>query len=862
MQLRFLPTLSVIAVTLFGACSGGGGSGAGLRAPSCSSASSTAFCLVACNLGCSSTGCGVTEIAQNQPIQLTFSRAVDPASVSAATVSLQTATGEPANGELTVNQNTITFTPQATLQGGVTLFGLRKNENYILSLPGGPGTGLSLRSSSGESLGQSVTCTLSVSRGPIDLDGAPPVPTLVSPTATSGVPEDVTIIVELSELIDAQPFVGATSANAPILYRIRRSRQPVGGQPGELECDPNASAEVLPGIPRVTVDSARNISVVTMRPSISLPSQVCVEVEITDRVRDLSGRQAVPKTFAFTTRLVNTAERTIVESFGSDAQLDRDVSSGTWGNGQALPGAIGYDGLHGSFDVSIGDARGGGEFVWDVENFTIPGGRTLSGNPERVTDGIFRFTDFVLPEGTTMVLAGTRPAQFYVRGKVDIRGRILANAPGTAVYSQTAVVGQPGGSGILGGARGGQGGDANSPTGVGGGQNPAFSGRPGEDVRLFAGHAYASRAVGTGGRGSPMNPASGLNADVTYRGLGLTTSAQISAGGGGGGFLTAGGEGRAVFNNTTPVSGLGDPGPGGAALSLFPLPAPTGGRQGLEHFLIGGSGGGGAGTHPFFSIQNQNRTWRAGHGGAGGGGAIAFRAGGDVGMTGSGRIEVHGGSGPQGIAAPPAGPGGGGSGGSVVFQCGGNAQMAGTLSLIGGLGGFTNDRVTFNLETRGGNGSAGFARLEVPQQNPGAGLIGTVVPPATQENVGTLTDTDPIVGSQSRWYSTRLVFPPEFLRYEIQATIDGNPVVFSDDPAFGIAADETQALRFLVQGARVNAANNEADPSTIRPWRTRVRGVAPSLNTDDATGFRFTLLFNRGIAQSIVVRRVTLFFRG
>ena len=50
--------------TSYGSCSGGSGD--------------NSFCLLTCSLGCSLGGCGITNIAQNQPIKLIFSQNVDP----------------------------------------------------------------------------------------------------------------------------------------------------------------------------------------------------------------------------------------------------------------------------------------------------------------------------------------------------------------------------------------------------------------------------------------------------------------------------------------------------------------------------------------------------------------------------------------------------------------------------------------------------------------------------------------------------------------------------------------------------------------------------------------------------------------
>ena len=50
--------------------------------------------------------------------------------------------------------------------------------------------------------------------------------------------------------------------------------------------------------------------------------------------------------------------------------------------------------------------------------------------------------------------------------------------------------------------------------------------------------------------------------------------------------------------------------------------------------------------------------------------------------------------------------------------------------------------------------------------------LGSTVPTAVSRHVGTLTDRDIKNSSQSRFYSTRLRFPPLFLRYEVEAKIE------------------------------------------------------------------------------------------
>lgn len=864
MRLRILSSLVFpIALTLLGGCNSGNGSASGLRTAGCRTAEKGGFCVVSCNLGCqlSTSGCAITEIAQNQPIELVFSEEVDPSSVSASTISIKTSSGEAPTGSFLVQGRKITFQPEVKLVGGATFFGFRANETYILDLPAGE-DGLTLRSVSGNALSQPLTCALTVSRGIIDLDQQPPRATLKAPTKTCNVPQGVVIVVEFSELIDAGPFQGATSATSPVLYRIRRSRQAPKGSACPVECDPNAEALVLEGVPRIEVDTARRISIVTMKPAIALPGQVCVEVEVTRRVRDLAGTAAQPRIFRFTIESSGSQELKIVERFANDGQLDKDRSSGTWKAG-ARPGTIGGSGRLGDFDLTMGRSVGKNQFEWNTDDMTIqPTTSSLITQPTRVTDGLFEFANFVLAKGSKLILKGSKPARFLVRGKVEINGEIVSNGADTAAWSPRTTTGQPGGIGGAGGGRGGNGGDQGDDK-----QNLArFNGQDGENVRLLANHPYAGNAAGTGGKGSHQYPVDGKS--VTFNGLSCFFSAQIAAGGGGGGFLTAGQTGRAVAT-TPPGSGcrppapeLGPPAPGGKKMELFPVPKLPAGFTTLDFFLVGGSGGGGGGTHPFFRTKGAvSEKWRSGAGGAGGGGAVGFRAGGPLEMSDSGVIECKGGSGAGGVLAPPPAPGGGGSGGSVILQTGDRPTMGGLIDVGGGKGGWTNDTQVFKVETRAGDGAPGFIRLEAPTA-PSVGQLGRTNPPATSQNVGKLADSDIVTGQQSLWYPSRQVFPPQWLRYEIEAEIDGRKVLFSDDPKRGPLATDGQPIRFYIQGAKVDS-NGQPDSKSIKPWRQAVGSQGPgrSLNQDAATGFRFLLLYDKSKARSILVKSVTVVFR-
>ena len=87
-----LVALLVFALTGFGC--GGGGGGTGSTGFSCTNGDASGVpCLQSCNLGCSSTGCARTDIAQNEVIIMFFSEAVDPHSVNTSSIRFPTPTG-------------------------------------------------------------------------------------------------------------------------------------------------------------------------------------------------------------------------------------------------------------------------------------------------------------------------------------------------------------------------------------------------------------------------------------------------------------------------------------------------------------------------------------------------------------------------------------------------------------------------------------------------------------------------------------------------------------------------------------------------------------------------------------------------
>lgn len=874
-------TLALLLFCLpFVSCSSGDSTGS---AGHCAGTGST-FCLVSCSLGCTSINCAVTEIAPNQPLRFDFNGQLDPATVNDSTVSIQTPFGRVPAGDLIVSGSTATFVPDFEIVGGSIVFGFEKNQTYILTLPGGPGS-TGVRSRSGDPLPGTISCNLSISRDPIDPNGRPPAGELVSPTQNQvdlGVPTDVEIRVVFDEIIDISGFQGATTATSPVQYRARPTN-------AAGDCDPNAAAVPIPGVPKALVNAATGETEVVLQPTIALPRGSCIEVEITNRITDLAGNPAQRMVFQFVTEDLGPVDSAVVEDFAGGGKLDRNFSSGDWNNGEAVPGQLGGNGDLGDFDVTMGTLVAPGVYEWSTEDMTITGSHPVTGEPITVTgqditvaDGVFQFSRMVLPPSTTMRFVGSNPPRFMVRGRTQIDGRIELNAADVVAHDRTLAMGQPAATAAPFGGAGGQGADA----GDGLGNQQLFNGQAGETVQLVAGHAYGpggiggDRQTGTGGAGSSQYPADGMWQSITFNGLAGFYSAQVAAGGGGAGFLAAGGAGMARRSCSGGVSGptcnteLGAAAAGGLAFDLFPIP--TGVSSG-DHFMVGGSGGGGGGSHPFWSTAgaggsqaSPSTPWYSGAAGAGGGGVVGFRVGSDFIMSPGSAIEAKGGSAANNASPPPA-PGGGGSGGSVLVQVGGVFGFSGEIDVSGGLGGFTDDFSFIDVETRGGDGVPGFIRLEALAASSPV-LLGMTTPPATLQNVGILTDSDKVVGSQSLWYSSNSLFAPDYLRYEIQVVEDGVQVVYSDDPnwtsSFGPNMGEAKvgsnsSVGFRVQGGQMDLTTGVVDPGSIGDWRDYVGDFAPvgelNLGDDDANGLRFQIIFDRQTVQDIVVRQVSVF---
>ncbi|MGE3172826.1 MAG: hypothetical protein AB7O97_09370 [Planctomycetota bacterium] len=837
------------------------------------------MCLDACSLGCRGTTCEITDIAQNEIVVLRFSQALDPSSVNNATIQFRTAGGEEPEGTFLVNGNVVEFVPRPFQVGTQTFFGFQSGETYSMTLPAGPGQ-VTLRSTSGDALNQEISCTMRVSRGIIDHNGVAPRAELLLPTSTVNVARDQVVQVRFNELVDVTPFVGATPSNGPVTFAWSGSVA-VGGT---RVCNP--AEQPLSGAIDVTLLPELPATLVTFTPATQLPATSCIRVTVSDRVRDLSGRAADLQTFEFQTIEVPAIEIPIVENFDDDTMLDRARSAGSWSGGVATFAAIGGDGRHGSFDLAtmaqfVGTQGSEQVYRVDTNNTPIPASSSLSGVSTIVNDGRYFFSDFTVPANVRLQFVGNAPPIVTVRGRIDVRGTIDIrgeSVPHPVITTSTSGPGrQDGGLGGVFGGNGGNGGTRNSPTV---GSTAVNNGQNGGDCRVAAGHAFQGQVLNTGGRGSVVFPIGGRGTSLVLP-SGTGYALQSSAGGGGGGLLVPGGQGLAVSNPALNTAGdtrpdfLGPPAAGGVALPAL-LPVPGGVKSSL-HLVVGGSGGGGGASHPLamFTSLASSSPWPYGQAGAGGGGAIALRAGDELLVATGAGILASGGSAGSSTAVSglsgTAAPGGGGSGGSILLQSGNFSRIQGLVDWRGGAGGILAQTTALSppapppnggaFRCEGGAGSNGVLRLEVPG-TPSAALLPNSQPVAGAANVGPLVETDTRVGFQSLFYSTERT-SPQFLRYVIRARLNGQAVTFSDDPSLGVPARPGFGpFEVFFQGVRIDLVTGVIDQADLvgRPWRTTVGGVVDSLATDSRNAFRFLLLLDRTGGQTVEVDSIEVVF--
>ncbi len=888
-------TLSLISLGLIGSC-GGGSSPTKTASAGCTNGAG--LCITRCNLGCGPTGCGLTDIAINQPLIFTFNQAIDGTTLNSDTFQLQTSKGLKPVGSYFVQGNVVMFIPEVRSSGGKSQIGFKAQETYILNIPG-RGKGLqTLESMSGDPLEQSFTCELNVTKGVVDFDNRAPTARLLTPTKLTDVPVDSIIVLEFSEIVDTSNLLLSPENNA-VKFKIAK-KAPNG----------NCSSKdlPLPGTVQVAVDQVSQRTRLIFRPLANMPGGFCIRAIVTSEVRDLSGKRASPVTFEFSTKAGQLSEGSIVEEFDKPQDTRDALRDGSiWKNGKVVPGKVGGSGILGDFDILAGgkvfDPIGTYSktiVVWNTDGTKIPGTHTRTGKDIVVTDGVYEFTSFVLDKKYHLRFVGSHPPVIKVSGKIDIKGTIDVSAPDGTYYKikptrpTKAQKGSPGGPG---GASGGDGAQvpflASATSKVMG----KIDGSAGNSVKLPAGHPLSSLVGNTGGKGAkgwPQPTASvkdlkGMEKLVTFTAFSVI-SQQLGAGGGGGAFFTDGGGGKPVKNSSFAAPKPADFGPasqGGKKVSFAPLFSSS--LPSRKLYQMGGSGGGGAGYNVSGSLANTYK-WSPGHGGAGGGGSLILMAGGPIVLQSTGVILAEGGSSQgqvrwenQAKQIPAIDPvtgkvalinpayevsdfwnpllGGAGSGGTVLLQTGGFLDLRGKISVKGGA----NHRIEGNfigIDSESGKGGAGFIRAEA-NPKPNYKSFVSFDPPAQADNAGLLrsVDQDKTSSVVTNWYFTKTLFPPTYLFYVIQAKVDGKLVTFSDNVSLGKRAQTGEPIILYLQGAQL-------DPKTLIPLpKSKSRwfeGLIDPLNTDGGNGIRFHMVMDRSATATgqIEILSLKVSFRG
>lgn len=672
-------------------------------------------------------------------------------------------------------------------------------------------------------------------------------------------------------IVQGNVYVEAANATGPTFLVMSLARGNVTGPALEPGCvlgvDPALGVLYGPLLPQ----GGGRISVQTTVPQDPVIDELALWFQF--GTLTLQSTFVLSETRGAAVKQSGTMTFVITETFNSNAQLDPLTSSGDWAFGGAQPGLIGGDGRHGSFDPTLGTQTGPDEYTWDTDNSVIPADRTLTGTAYTITDGQYYFTDFVIPANVTVRFIGSAPAVIRVRGQSIVEGTLSLDADGMETFnargsvSSTApfINGQPGGRPGAGGGYGGRGGDECRGTGpiIVAGEN-LTDGADGEDVRLLAGNAYVNQAVGSGGRGSTMNPPTGQAFPNSPR-IAFVYRAFMSPGGGGGGYGGPGGT-PALLTNPLP-SFLVNLQYGTAPAASTPYGPYTPIGSSLVHYLVGGSGGGGGATHALGTIFATGDVYVAGSGGSGGGGACALRSGGDVTVAAGGECTARGGEGAiiDGRDSPTAttanwglsSPGGGGSGGTLLLQSGGSIVVGGGLDTSGGNGSRIDNVGLVNvqaLEAAAGAGAVGNYRLETN----GSILVqstGNVPAYSPAANSGTLTDRDAFVGQGSLWYSAGPGLFPTWSRYELDFDANGDgfvDITYTDSGAAGTlpAKSPTTPIDLRFQGANLDPVTGEPIPGSIGPWRDYVgSALGTGLDADSANGYRFALTFNRQVLQ-------------
>ena len=350
----------------------------------------------------------------------------------------------------------------------------------------------------------------------------------------------------------------------------------------------------------------------------------------------------------------------IAESF-DDATFKDPATTAVWAGGTLTidSGSVGGSGKDGAFapaaDLTIDTAAG----------------------------GAFEYTSFTIPKGVTVTVVGPSPLSIKVQGDVLIEG-VLRSDGGEGQHA----CGKPDGTGKPPGA-----------IALLGGQGGAGGGKGGD-----GGAVYGQDGQAGGGPGAGLGSTGSLDKGPVFAG-----------GAGGASFGSKGADGTSFGAN---FGGAAGPVYGEAMLTTLQGGSGGGGGAGKDH---GGNDGTCPGCGPtkncYQAMCTNEETWAGdgfpnawdtpGGSGGGGGGALGITAGGTIVVR--GRMSADGGNGGWGDFS---GAGGGGSGGAIRLSAWGEVLLdGGTLSAVGGKGGFITCSNQVG-DAHAGDGGDGRIRIE------------------------------------------------------------------------------------------------------------------------------------------------------
>lgn len=490
-------------------------------------------CSLQCNDSATNPGvqisCGITNVAVNQEIRVTFTNPVDPLTVTNNTFRMTENTGRTPAGAFTLdpqNPRTLIYRPQLTFDSaGNPVFGLTEDKSYSFSIPGSlRDPPPYVRNTNGTANSSSLQCTLIASEGVRDANpGRPRVTVFVLRKDDDGDPSDGDFVL-VGEDDNGIPIPGETPGeprlfNALGATRVHRSTpvrfvfddvmnpatlaNPVTRLSNfihafvDADGDPTDRSDQVSmlGEFTVTIDQNAQRTTVVFLPAAGLPSAGSddahprrVVLELSPQIADLGGNTLVNAgTIAFTPEKVAFDRLVIDESFGDLAREDSLRTGSSWGSGLLLTGPGGGSGRLGDLVVLPGTVV---ELSTDSEDFSGITNPAIF-NPihiiERssalpITNGVFEFARLRVDAGGVLRFKGNKPARVYVRGVADIAGLIDASGSSGILHTSDTLLGGIGGAPGPNGGAGGRGGsrpDGSAFTGsyfglaIGGVANPA-----------------------------------------------------------------------------------------------------------------------------------------------------------------------------------------------------------------------------------------------------------------------------------------------------------------------------------------------------------------------------------------------------